>query len=433
MDYIHMKSIVRNLLGMAVLTTLSVFANSTGAYEADKASTSTLWAIGDPAQRVAVDTQRRGEFYGNRIKTFLEENKNAKPGGVVFLGDSLTNRFPLAQAFAGQNVYNRGIGGDRIEGVLERLDCSVIALKPSTIHLLIGGNDVLWPADYTKGNLAPGYERLLNALKETAPQAKVICYTMLPFNKEADRLGTCIQDGQTANAQLKEVCAKHKIELVDIYAKFVNENGNFKPGLSDDGVHITLDGYLIWLDLVVKSPEEKFTVWKNLAPEYAKIAKETANITGTNCFRDNHTLILFRTDDGSTATSTRTNEWGYEVKVEQGKITEVASAGNMSLPKWPDGFVLSGIDEFATWLRFHANIGADVKLSSDGKSVTIKSKGDTTANYRNLRCKLLLKMAKNLTPENEAKYKAIASKLHEEITEKEAAQLQKEIDNLENK
>ena len=409
---------------LSALAACTGFSNDVCAYEADNASTSTLWAITDPAARVAADTARRGSYYGNRIQVFLNENKTAQQGGVVFLGDSLTERFPLSTAFTGQNVYNRGIGGDRIEGMLERLDCSVIALKPSVIYVLAGTNDILWPVDYKNGELTPGYERLLGSLRDVAPQATLICYTMPPLDASADRLGTCIRDGIKANILLQAACQKYGVELRDLHATLTDTNGNYRAGFSADGVHMTLDGYLNWLDLIAQTPEERYAIWKNMAASYAATASDTATITGINSYRANHTLILFHSGTGKT--STGTNQWGYEVKVVNGKVTEASSSGNMTLPSWPGGYVLSGIDETHTWLKTVATIGTNVSLSGDLKTVTV-SKDDVPLTYETTRQALLLKMAKFTSPTDDAKWQSIAARLNSGLTTQQLTQILGEI------
>ena len=390
-------------------------AQSSLAYQADNASTETLWKIPDQAARVEADKKRRGEYYANRIKFFLEENQTSMTqGGVVFVGDSITNRFPIAEAFAGKSVYNRGIGGDRIEGVLERLDCSVIALKPREIHVMIGTNDVLWPVDYRNGELGPGYIRLFNSLKSVAPQAKIIAYTVLPIDKKQDRLGTCVKDAKTANEQLRKVCSEMKIELKDTYSVCANGEGNFRPGLSVDGVHLSLAGYLNWLELILNSSEEKFDVWKNLAPLWAQTGADTCEISRKNAYRSLNTLILYCKDKNTTLTSTCTNQWGLEVLVENDTVTSVSTKGNMPLPPAP-GYVLSAVGNQREWLASHAFVGTKLKLVNNAKAVTVVTSEPKNAEewYARLRGKMLTKMASCKNEAELAKLKPYMSALNE--------------------
>ena len=42
---------------------------------------------------------RRGKHYARRLALFLEDTPKQKPGGTVFVGDSITEGFPLDRAF----------------------------------------------------------------------------------------------------------------------------------------------------------------------------------------------------------------------------------------------------------------------------------------------------------------------------------------------
>lgn len=369
-------------------------------FQADKADTATLWQLPE-ADRLAADKARRGEYYANRIKFFLEENATtATKGGTVFVGASGVERCPLDMAFPGKAVYNRGIGGDRIEGVLERLDCTVIALAPKEIFVMVGSNDVTWPADYRKGNLRIGYERLFRALKAVAPQARIVATSLTPIDKRADRLGTCIEELRIANGHMRDVAEEMGLEYIDLYAKLVSDKGLLRPGLASDGVHFSLAGYVEWFDMLGLELAAKFEMWRNIAPHWALYASDTCAITGRNEYRAMDSLILYRSDADTTRPSTRTNEWGWEVMVRDDTVTSAASIGNMRVPKAP-GYVLSGIGPQKDWLVTHAHIGAKLKLAGDAKSVSVKLQEPTTPEewYRHCRSRFLIALSKHTNPD----------------------------------
>jgi lysophospholipase L1-like esterase len=83
------------------------------------------------------------KFYQRTIENvFTHLNAVAKPGSIVFLGDSITDFFRVNEFFPGVYVINRGISGDTTDGVLNRLAESVYELSPSKIFLMIGTNDL---------------------------------------------------------------------------------------------------------------------------------------------------------------------------------------------------------------------------------------------------------------------------------------------------
>ena len=61
---------------------------------------------------------------------------------VVFLGDSITDGWKLAEYFPGKPYVNRGISGQTTPQMLIRFRPDVIAHKPKVVVLLAGTNDI---------------------------------------------------------------------------------------------------------------------------------------------------------------------------------------------------------------------------------------------------------------------------------------------------
>ena len=61
---------------------------------------------------------------------------------MVFLGNSIIEGFDLGFYFPDHQTINRGIVGDHLDGLIERLDNSAVALKPEKLFLMIGINDI---------------------------------------------------------------------------------------------------------------------------------------------------------------------------------------------------------------------------------------------------------------------------------------------------
>jgi len=63
-------------------------------------------------------------------------------GRVVFIGDSITDNWPLSEYFPGKPYINRGIGGQTTPQMLIRMFPDVINLKPAAMMLFAGTNDI---------------------------------------------------------------------------------------------------------------------------------------------------------------------------------------------------------------------------------------------------------------------------------------------------
>jgi len=78
----------------------------------------------------------------SKVTQFEVLNKFLPKGKIVFLGDSITEYFSVQEFFSNVKIYNRGISSDTTEGVIIRLDSTVLNLEPSKVFVMIGINDM---------------------------------------------------------------------------------------------------------------------------------------------------------------------------------------------------------------------------------------------------------------------------------------------------
>jgi len=82
------------------------------------------------------------EHWHDRTKLFISDLDSLSKGEIVFLGNSITEGFDLEKYFPDTVPINRGISGDHTDGLIERLEYSIITLEPSKLFILIGINDI---------------------------------------------------------------------------------------------------------------------------------------------------------------------------------------------------------------------------------------------------------------------------------------------------
>ena len=83
----------------------------------------------------------------NQIGRYRAENQELKkqpydPKRVLFMGDSITDFWRLAEYFPGKPYVNRGISGQTTPQMLVRMHPDVIDLKPAAMVVLAGINDI---------------------------------------------------------------------------------------------------------------------------------------------------------------------------------------------------------------------------------------------------------------------------------------------------
>ena len=194
-----------------------------------------------------------GSTYFARTNEFKIYNRFAKPGGIVFVGDSLTQRYPLNEFYPGLHLYNRGIDGDTTVGVLKRLDLSIFDLKPTTVVLQIGTND-LQVEGISKDNTIINIQKIVNEIQTTQPAIHLILVSLYPVNLSIDKLVNKFIVGPRNNEDIKSInqaIAKIQgVKFVDVYPYLLNEDKELNMQYSKEGLHLSLAGYAMITPLI---------------------------------------------------------------------------------------------------------------------------------------------------------------------------------------
>lgn len=196
------------------------------------------------------------DYYYNKCDTYVIENQTFEKGQIVFLGDSITDLFPLNDYFSDLTLktYNRGIGGDITQGVIDRLRISVYDLKPSKIVLLIGINDIDAgrPVNYIVSN----YNKILSLIKENLPNTEVYCMSLLSQNDDIEqyttlRIKNTIPKIMKLNDNIKKLAKDFGYTYVDLFSETIKkENNTLIKTYSDDGLHLNANGFEVWTRVI---------------------------------------------------------------------------------------------------------------------------------------------------------------------------------------
>ena len=200
-----------------------------------------------------------GQDWAN-LKRFQQENSElmlakANENRVVFMGNSITEGWLSIRPefFKNKPYVNRGISGQTTPQMLIRFRQDVIHLKPSTVVLLAGINDIA-------ENTGPStIEMIANNIVSMAELAKanhinVIICSVLPANKFPWREGLKPAEKVIKlNTILKSYSKKHKLAYVNYYSAMVNDSHGLKKELGEDGIHPNKNGYLIMEPILEKA------------------------------------------------------------------------------------------------------------------------------------------------------------------------------------
>lgn len=190
----------------------------------------------------------RTEYWNQRVSLFEKLPLNADD--IVFLGNSITDGGEFAELFNNPKIKNRGISGDNISGVLERIN-QVANPGPAKIFLMIGINDLA--GNVTPKQLALQYEALVEKIHKLAPDTKLYIESILPVNDTFSRYKKVAgknPDVVKANEYLKTIAQKYGDIYIDLWSDFVDKDGRLNKKYTNDGLHLTGDGYLLWVSKV---------------------------------------------------------------------------------------------------------------------------------------------------------------------------------------
>jgi beta-glucosidase len=170
---------------------------------------------------------------------------NQGPIDVLLVGDSITIQWGESwkKHFPDLKAVNIGIGGDKTQNVLWRLDHGgVEGLQPKAIVLMIGNNNMFFTPETGVEAAARGIQMCVANLREKFPAAEVIVAKILPAHAPGVRFYEDIKKTNAALEALK-LNSDPKVHILDLWSDFTTADGALKPDLfSADNIHLTQAG-----------------------------------------------------------------------------------------------------------------------------------------------------------------------------------------------
>ena len=177
--------------------------------------------------------------YVDRCEKFIRNVEREKNCDIVFLGDSITEGFPIDRHFREYKIADRGISGDYTDGVIDRLEFCVYDLNPKVVYLMIGTNNLFACLN--------NYEFILSGIKEHCPETKVLVMSITP--RWGDDLMEKIREN---NVEIEKLSGKYGYFYVNVFTPMTVNSENFavNDSLFQDGLHPNLEGYKIIADTI---------------------------------------------------------------------------------------------------------------------------------------------------------------------------------------
>lgn len=210
--------------------------------------------LATPACAQQREASNRGELWGQRASLF--DMLGTDSASIVFFGNSLTHGCEWHELFGNPHILNRGINGDVVDGLRERLP-AITAGHPAKIFLLCGVNDV--SHNLSADSIATALGELMAEIRAQSPGTRLYVQSLLPINNSFGRYKAIFGKEQTVrdiNALLPAIVEANGATWIDIHSLFADEDGNLRADLTNDGLHLLAPGYIIWRDALRPYLEE---------------------------------------------------------------------------------------------------------------------------------------------------------------------------------
>jgi lysophospholipase L1-like esterase len=201
--------------------------------------------------QAAYDSSFRFYYYDQKLSMF--EQMPTPKKAIVWLGDSITDGGEWSELFPQYNTMNRGISSDNTFGVLNRL-YEVVKRKPRKVFLLIGINDIARgvPDEVILRN----YRKMIDRIQLQSPATKIYVQSLLPTNNNFTQFKNHQNKTEhvlKVNEGLKKLCTEKKITYINLYDAFLNSEGKLHEKYTNDGLHLTGEGYLRWKEVLIQA------------------------------------------------------------------------------------------------------------------------------------------------------------------------------------
>jgi len=177
-------------------------------------------------------------------------NKKVAQGNVdlVFIGDSITQGWEgngkdiWAKYYGERNAVNLGIGGDRTQHVIWRLDNGNLKdITPKAAVIMIGTNN---SGSNSSQEIAEGVNKIVEQIRNKSPKTKILLLAVFPRGATKDDARRKVNQG--ANAIFSKLDDGKHIHYLDIGDAFLQEDQTLPRNIMPDLLHLSPQGYEIW-------------------------------------------------------------------------------------------------------------------------------------------------------------------------------------------
>lgn len=166
----------------------------------------------------------------------------------LFLGDSITELYPLEEYYDNLPVVNSGISGNKTTDILNDMKTRVYQYNPTKVFLLIGTNDLNSTDEDIVDVTFDNIKEIINEIKENRSNTTIYVESVYPVNSVIENNVVTNRTNKKVkelNKKLSNYCNKENCEYINLYDDLIDEEGNLKTEYTEDGLHLNSLGYVV--------------------------------------------------------------------------------------------------------------------------------------------------------------------------------------------
>jgi lysophospholipase L1-like esterase len=166
---------------------------------------------------------------------------------VVMIGDSITAGFDTKRYFLEDIIINYGVSGDSTVECLERINKEWFNTQPEAIFLCIGTNDLA--RERTDDFILANIQNIVGSIRHFAGGSTIYITSIFPTRENEPRPNERINK---LNNKIEQQSVELGCTFFNLHEHFTDALGMLRKEFTDDGLHLTDEGYSQWSNVLTK-------------------------------------------------------------------------------------------------------------------------------------------------------------------------------------
>ena len=179
----------------------------------------------------------------NPYEIKVESNDN-----FLFLGDSITDYYPLEEYYDNLPVVNSGIAGNKTTDILSNMKERVYQYNPTKVFLLIGTNDLDSNDKDIVNTTFNNIKKIIKRIRKNRSDATIYVESIYPVNSTIVNNTVNNRNNnkiKKLNQKLSSYCNDNNCTYINLFNDLVDSKGNLKSNYTEDGLHLNSLGYVV--------------------------------------------------------------------------------------------------------------------------------------------------------------------------------------------